>query len=100
MVRDVVCLLRVCNPRGMRARAAGRAIGILRAQVESTLEEAPGHAARVQQIADVLSRELYERTGRRRAHIANRISIVDQAEAAIAVFDTRAARVRLVGHTV
>ena len=69
-----------------------RAVGVGHRQVEAALEEAPGHAARVQQVADVLSAELHQRAGCGRADIANRVGIADQREAAVAVLRSRRRR--------
>ncbi len=58
--------------------ATGGAVGIGDRQVEAALEEAPGHAGGVEQIADVLAAHLKTSPVVVGAGIADRIGIADQ----------------------
>lgn len=87
VVRNVVGFGGGGDRRSRRALAAGRAVAVRDAQVEASGEEAPRHAFVVEQVADVLTAELHRFPSRGRAHVAHRISVAHQRQAAIAIAD-------------
>ena len=93
-MRDVVGRRRVAGyvDGAGGACAAGGAVGVGDAQVETALEEAPGDVGGVEQVADVLARhaEVFAGGG---ADVAGRISVVDVRESAAAVSNDRSAGV-------
>ena len=78
VMRNVVRFRSLGDRRGGAALAAGGAVRIGDREVEAALEQSPGDARGVEQVADILAAEADRLTRRGGADVAERIGIADQ----------------------
>ena len=85
VMRDIVVDLDARHRSSGRTGTARRAVGILRRQVEAALEEAPGDAGFVHQVADIAALHQPGRIFRARTDIAGRVEVGNHRPVAVSV---------------